>query len=209
MCSPGFGTAGLDTESPSVHHGAHIPSKGWTLWKGSPSLLDTSFLAPSPSEQFQLCPQNYRQGGATVSTQVMAWGQGVQDSDQPPGMVPALAVSWCPQSSLPLTQEGRAPTCLALGPQEALGTVASKGPREVLAGPAVLAGLRLALVNIWGPAGRKAPAQHRDSWWLGTGAWTCSTSPTGHRPFPMSHASPSPVARNIPAPGYPLPHVCP
>lgn len=35
-----------------------------------------------------------------------------------------------------------------MGPQEALGTVASKGPRQVLAGPAVLAGLRLALINI-------------------------------------------------------------
>lgn len=114
----------------------------------------------------------------------MAWGQGVQDSDQPSGMVPALAVSWCTQSSLPLTQEGNAPTCLTLGAQEALRTGASKGPGEVLAGPAVLAGLRLALVNIWGPEGRKAPAQHRDGWWLGTGAWRGSTSPTGHGPFP-------------------------
>lgn len=134
-----------------------------------------------------------------MSTQVMAWGQGVQDSDQPPGTVPALALSWCPQSRFPPTDPGRAPTCLTLGPQEALGTVAGKGPREVLAGPTVLAGLRLALVNIWGSVGREVPAQHR---WLVARDRGLERQHFSHRAqtLPMSFASPSPLVRNIPAP---------
>lgn len=55
-----------------------------------------------------------------------------------------------------------------------------------MAGPTVLAWLRLALVNIWGPAVKKESAQHRDSWWLRTGAWRGSISPTGHGPFPCN-----------------------
>lgn len=71
----------------------------------------------------------------------MAQGQGDQDSKQLPGLLPSLAKSQCPQCSLPLPWERSVPTCFTVGPHKALGTVASEGPREVLAGPTVLTGL--------------------------------------------------------------------
>lgn len=120
MHSLGLSTASLDPESHPNTAVAASPGMGWTPSKGDLSLADTSFLAPSPPE--------FR-------------GQGAQESNQLPGSVPVLAACRCPQSSLPLPREGQVPTCLTLGPHKALGTVASEGPGEVPAGPAVLTGL--------------------------------------------------------------------
>lgn len=154
----------LGPRIPPECHGSPIPWQGADAFQRRsvtsghlvPSSLPTGAVA-ALSPELQARRRDRQRAPDTT-----AWGQGAQDTEQPPGSVPVLAASQCPQSSRPLSREAQVPTCLALGPHKALRTVASKGPGEVPAGPAILARLRLALVDIWGAVGGEAPAQDRD-----------------------------------------------
>lgn len=175
----------LGPRIPPECHGSPIPWQGADAFqRGSvtsrhlvPFSLPTGAVAALPPEL------QARRGDRQRAPNTTAQGQGAQDAEQPPGSVPVLAASQCPQSSHPLPRKAQVPTCLALGPHKALRTVASKGPGEVPAGPAILARLRLALVDIWGAARGEALAQHRDrQQCLSRRVQTLRLLPQAHRP---------------------------
>lgn len=68
---PGAQHSHFGSRIPPKCHGGHVPWQGWMPSEGDPLPVDILSFAPSPPEQFQLCPWNHRQGGTTGSKRLV------------------------------------------------------------------------------------------------------------------------------------------